>query len=94
MGPDDVFAEGKNSLGDLKENYALIPRARKRKEMKEELLIEAKRLFPGGRIDGKIIDWMCDECFRTHHPDTCDHYKNSMATYWIIKRKKLRGKKR
>ena len=62
--------------------------------MKDELLEEAKRIFPGGKIEGKIIDWMCDECFRTHHPDQCEHYTAERIQYWIKKRyviKKVRA---
>ena len=58
--------------------------------MKDELLAEAKRLFPGGKIEGKVIAWMCDECFRTHHPDQCDHYRVERIQYWIIRRKRKR----
>jgi hypothetical protein len=58
--------------------------------MNETLLAEAKELFPGGKIDGKIIDWMCDECFRGHHPDTCEEYKVNRIQYWIMRRKRER----
>ena len=62
--------------------------------MKNELLEEAMRLFPDGKIDGKIMHWMCDECFRTHHPDDCEEYRVNRIQFWIKRRyaiKKVRA---